>query len=126
MPHPVTTRGAVITCVLAFLLAAPLVAQTDSTPRSSWDVYQGCWSTSSAGAIGPMVCVVPDSTPTRAEVLSVVRDSVVSRLVIDADGKLRAFARGGCNGFERAHWSPDGQRLYMRAEYRCGRDRVSR
>jgi len=103
----------------AVSLAAPLAAQSDSTRRSPWEFYHGCWSTSSGGAVGPMMCVVPDSTPQRVELLSVMNDVVLSRTKIDADGIARPFARGACRGYERANWSPDSLRLYMQAEYRC-------
>lgn len=113
-------RHPIVSLALAALCASPLAAQpapADSGPR--WQFFHGCWSTSSDGAIGPMICIVPDSGDGRAQLLSVVDDSIVSRLVIDASGEVRPFARGACDGFETARWSPDGQRLYMHAEYRC-------
>ncbi len=110
-----------VVAATAALLAMPLGAQVDTTQRSPWEFYHGCWSTSSNGAVGPMVCVVPDSTPQRVEMLSVVNDVIVSRVKIDADGIARPFVRGACLGYERANWSPDSLRLYMQAEYRCSK-----
>lgn len=112
-------RCAVFAAVFIASTSVPLAAQADTTRRNPWEFYHGCWSTSSNGAIGPMICVVPDSTPQRVEMLSVVNDVIVSRVKIDADGVARPFVRGTCLGYERANWSPDSLRLYMQAEYRC-------
>jgi hypothetical protein len=75
-------------------IASPLTAQSDSTQRTPWEFYHGCWSTSSAGAAGPMVCVVPDSTPQRVEMLSVIDDVIISRMKVDVDGRHGADVRG--------------------------------
>ena len=112
------TQHVVITVMLA-LLTAPLAAQTDSTPRSPWSFYYGCWSTSSAGAIGPMVCVVPTDSAQRVEFLTLDGDSVMARTSVDASGGLYAYRRGNCRGFERGRWSNDSTRVFIKSDYTC-------
>ncbi|MES3036046.1 MAG: hypothetical protein V4813_18725 [Gemmatimonadota bacterium] len=107
-------------------IGAPLSAQPAPAPASGWNALLGCWSTSSAGAVGPTVCVVPTDSAHRAEFLTVDADSVVARVMVDASGTPRPFRRGACAGFEAAWWSTDAERLYTRAEYRCHRGVVQR
>jgi hypothetical protein len=92
-----------------------------------WSPFLGCWSTSSAGMIGPMVCVVPTDSAEQVEFLTVSGDSVVSRSQIDASGVEKFYSRNGCLGIERGRWSADGRRLLMHADYSCdkGVDRKS-
>lgn len=114
--------------VVAFaLLTAPIGAQ-QSIPGAvtSWTPYLGCWSTSSAGSIGPMVCVVPTSAPGRVEFMTVNGDAVVGRTFVDASGGRVPASRPGCTGWESGRWTADGKRLLMNAEYRCGDSPVQR
>jgi hypothetical protein len=94
--------------------------------QNPWQPFHGCWSTSSAGVIGPMVCVVPTETPTGAEFMTVDGDSIVARTIVDASGRSRAHVRGDCAGWEDAQWSSDQQRLYMHASYRCSKGVMQR
>ncbi len=110
-------------------LAAPLQGQTSAREPgvvTSWTPFYGCWSTSSDGAAGPMVCVVPGATRAQVEFMSVDGDSVVGRTVVDASGKRVQAMRPGCIGWEQGRWASDGQRLLMHAEYRCAKQRVQR
>ncbi|MBC7841527.1 MAG: hypothetical protein H7099_04420 [Gemmatimonadaceae bacterium] len=106
---------------IATLVAAiPLVAQQSTVPVADpWAPFLGCWSTSSNGVVGPMVCVVPGDSAKRVEFLTIDRDSVSGRTIIDASGTPRAQVRGECAGFEEARWSSDQRRLYIHADYRC-------
>lgn len=123
MPHLLTTTAL---AALLTVSAAPLAAQTASAQPSRWDVYLGCWSSSSAGAIGPMICVVPTDSVHRVEFLTVDGDSVIARSSVDASGRLYAFRRGlyafqrgSCRGFERGRWSNDSTRVFIKADYTC-------
>jgi hypothetical protein len=101
------------------LLAAPLQAQSAPGVVTSWTPFLGCWSTSSSGSIGPMVCVVPGASREQVEFMTVDGDSVVGRSLVDASGKRIAALRAGCTGWEQGTWASDGQRLLMHAVYRC-------
>ena len=109
---------------LAAVLVCPLYAQSAPAAITSWSPFLGCWSTSSAGAIGPMVCVVPGDSRDQVEFMTVDGDSVIARTVLDASGRRVAARRAGCTGWEYGHWAADGQRLLMHAEYRCKDRRV--
>lgn len=100
---------------------APVGAQTANTAGvvTSWSPYLGCWSTSSGGTIGPMVCVVPTEDRARVEFMTVDGDTVIARTFVDASGKRVSALRPGCSGWETGKWSGDGQRLLMHAEFRC-------
>ena len=114
-------RITTILALAALAAVAPAGAQTaPGGTITSWSPFLGCWSTSSAGAIGPMVCVVPTDVVDRVEFLTVDGDSVVKRASVDASGKRVAAMRPGCDGWESGRWSNDGRRLLMHAEYRCG------
>ena len=120
------TAGAVAGLVAA--LVAPLGAQAAPAAGvvTSWSPYLGCWSTSSSGAIGPMVCVVPTDDRARVEFMTVDGDSVIARTFVDASGKRVSALRSGCTGWETGTWSGDGQRLLMHAEFRCTGSPVQR
>ena len=109
--------------------ATAVRAQTDTARTAvidSWSPFIGCWSTSSGGAVGPMVCVVPSDSQQRVEFLTVADDSIVARTVVDASGRTRQFAHGTCATAESARWSDDGRRLFMHAETRCAGGHVAR
>ena len=106
------------------VLISPLGAQSAPAVITSWSPFLGCWSTSSAGAIGPMVCVVPGDSHDEVEFMTVDGDSVIARTVLDASGRRVATRRPGCTGWENGRWAADGQQLLMHAEYRCKDRRV--
>ena len=104
---------------LAAVLVSPLGAQAAPAVITSWSPFLGCWSTSSAGVIGVMVCIVPTDSSSRVEFLSVFRDSVVGRTFIDASGRTAIYKRGPCRGAETARWSIDRKRVFVSADYFC-------
>ena len=106
--------------VAGFAIFSPLAAQQRVSVRNvAWTPFLGCWSSSSSGMVGPMVCVVPTESPSRAEFLTVSDDSVVSRAIVDASGIPIAQSRNGCVGWETSRWSKDSTHLFSRADYRC-------
>ncbi len=114
--------------VATVIAAAPVIGQTAPPGQMAparWSPFLGCWSTSSSGMIGPMVCVVPTDSAEQVEFLTVTGDSVVSRSRIDASGFEKLYSRKGCVGIERGRWSADGRRLLMHADYACDK-RVDR
>lgn len=121
--NPCSMHRLSIAAAIAWL-AAPLGAQGAPSPLSGWSALLGCWSTSSAGSVGPTVCIVPTDSAQRVEFLTIAADSITARTMIDASGAARPIHRGPCAGFEAARWSADAQRLYTRAEYRCRRGPV--
>ena len=105
-----------------FVLAASMAqAQRDSNVRidEHWRAYVGCWATSAAGKSGAMVCVVPTSSASTVDFVTVVRDSVVSTVPLSVTGGRIGIAHDGCKGWESARWSLDERRLYTNAEFTC-------
>ncbi|MGQ0639774.1 MAG: hypothetical protein ACT4P6_03240 [Gemmatimonadaceae bacterium] len=101
--------------------AAPAMAQDVD---SRWQPWLGCWEaidTDSDGYVTkkPRICVIPTSTPSTVEIVSMVFDSVALRQRIDASGEQRSNTKDGCTGWERAQWSSNGQRLYLRSSHTC-------
>ncbi|MCY7300227.1 MAG: hypothetical protein LH616_13580 [Ilumatobacteraceae bacterium] len=122
----VSPQRAVRVAVLLTVAGVSLSAQSQRAavdhPRvaEAWAPFLGCWSTSSGGVIGRMVCVVPtDSSPSRVEFMTIDSDSIVSRTTIDASDTPQRVTRSGCRGIESARFSSNGKRLYMHAEYGC-------
>ena len=103
------------------LVATTVQAQKDSTVRidEHWRAYLGCWASSASNITGPMVCVVPTSSPQTVEFVTVVGDSIVSTVPLTASGARIERTRDGCTGWESARWSIDERRLYTHAEFTC-------
>jgi uncharacterized membrane protein YgcG len=107
----------------AFLgFAAVASAQTPAGPQ--WSAFAGCWTPVAAdgsrniAANTPRVCVIPRDGNT-AELLTFVHDTVTERLTVNADGRQQPITKQGCSGWERAEFSGDGRRLYLRGEQTC-------
>jgi hypothetical protein len=65
------------------------------------------------------VCVIPTSSGTAVEIATFVGDSVALRQRVDATGEQREVTKDGCSGWERATFSPNGERVYLRSAYTC-------
>lgn len=110
--------------VLSALLTVVAVSVSAQSPVApGWGAFAGCWvpvpATSAAPQVAdPRICVVPTGANS-AELVSVVGDKTTERTRIDADGQHHDVSRQGCNGWESAQFSSDGQRLYLRSEQQC-------
>ncbi len=111
-------RATLATLVGAWLvLAVPMAAAQEVDSR--WAPWVGCWRAVDEAAEAPVVCVVPLPGESAIEILSVVDGQVVSRESISADGRQHAVSRDGCEGWERAEFSADSHRVYVRSELTC-------
>ena len=106
--------------------SAPLVAQsTELDPR--WQAWLGCWQPArdpdAPMLVGdvkvPLTCVVPVPGSTTIDLVTVVEGKAASRQRIAATGRQRAMMKEGCSGWERADWSSDGRRVYLRSDFTC-------
>lgn len=108
---------------LALLGLAGTASAQVTGPR--WSAFAGCWMPVAAdgsrnvAANTPRVCVVPSADNNSADLLTVVRDSITERTHVDADGAKHDVGKQGCNGWEKAEFSSDGRRLYLRSEQTC-------
>ena len=67
----------------------------------------------------PRICVIPTAGTSAVDIATLVGDSVVLRQHIEVTGSQRQMTRDGCTGWERAQWSQNGQRVYLRSSYSC-------
>src|SRR6478736_5741874 len=119
MKHSVAALG-----ILA-IVSSPLAAQQASA-GPKWQGWIGCWSASPAGesafapapAGGPVVCITP-SLGEAVDVTTLNDGKVVSAQRIDASGADRPVDAKGCTGVQRARWSSDERRIYLRSESTC-------
>ena len=120
------THARVALALALFAAASPLVAQApDAGPR--WTGWLGCWSVAPADiqAIDRpdgvrLICVTPTADPNVAHVSLRANGKEFFRDTIDASGKPREVERNGCKGSERATWSSDGRRVFIKSSVLCG------
>ena len=99
------------------LLVAGAGAVRAQTADTRWTPWLGCWQTADAGAA--IKCVVPTARASAVDVITLVNGQIDSRERIVADSQPHPIDRAGCRGTETATWSPNGYRLYRRAELTC-------
>jgi hypothetical protein len=108
-------------------LAAPASAQGTGTARADarWSAWLGCWTPADAATRltgtpgGRIVCVVPAAGTSAVDIVTIAARQIVSREHLEATGAERKAERDGCTGWERARWSQDGRRIYLRSEFIC-------
>lgn len=105
--------------LLLLALAVPGGAQTPSSP---WMPWIGCWTPIGAGSAA-VTCVVPGGTSASVDLLTVVNGAITRRTTIDANGTSRPVDADGCQGWEAARFSLDGDRVLLSAEITCGQAR---
>jgi uncharacterized membrane protein YgcG len=99
------------------------IAQAQSS-MAGWSAFAGCWTPVSSdgsrnvAANTPRVCVLPDAA-NGADLLTVVSDSITDRMHVSADGRQHDVSKQGCNGWEKAEFSADGRRVYLKSEQTC-------
>ena len=123
----------------AMLLGSAAVVGAQNTQLAStdtrWTPWVGCWQASTnnptAPALAPdkalpVVCIVP-TAGTKSVDLVTVEGGVATPERVDAIGTQREVNREGCKGWEKAEFSPDAKRIYLRSEHECtgGRMRTS-
>ena len=99
------------------VMAAPPMAAAQEVD-SRWAPWVGCWR-AVGEAEAPLLCVVPLAGESAIEMLTMVDGQVVSRESILADGQERPVSREECEGSERAEFSDDSRRIYVRSELDC-------
>ena len=115
--------------VVASAIALGLLPQGASAQGAldaRWTAWTGCWQAeapvtdaTALTAAGPTVCVVPASTGSAVDIVTVVDGKVAGRETLNANGAQTPVTRESCSGFTTADWSADGRRIYRTAEYSC-------
>jgi hypothetical protein len=112
---------------LVVAAAAPVAAQS-ARVEPKWLGWIGCWTSTVPGASalaspaenGTFVCLTPSAGGGDAIDVTTIGDGkVVSTQRIDASGAERPLEAKGCTGTQRAAWSADERRLYLRASSTC-------
>ncbi|MDT8340913.1 MAG: hypothetical protein RQ751_05315 [Longimicrobiales bacterium] len=107
----------VLLASLATLAVAPPSFAHAQDVDSRWTPWLGCWEAVDAPAGTEVVCVRPGEERA-AVVLDYVSDEVED-LVFRADGRSWPVSQAGCEGEERASFSPDGRRVYLVSSFTC-------
>jgi hypothetical protein len=107
-----------------FLLAATAtVSAQNARPDPRWQAWLGCWTpeegAAPADARTHLVCVVPVPGTAGVEIAALADAQIVSLDTLVASGEHRAISRDGCDGWESAEWSGEGQRVYLHSEVTC-------
>jgi hypothetical protein len=105
---------AIIGTLVITLLGAPTAADAQGAD-ARWQSWLGCWS--AAGGT-QRVCVIPADGASAVDIVTTA-GGAETREHIEASGERRVSERDGCTGWERAQWSADGVRVYLRSEYQC-------
>ncbi len=118
-------RGVAMLGILAMTATAAGAQQARVGPK--WVAWVGCWTASPAGesafvpapASGPVVCITPSASGDAADFTTVDSGKVVSTQRIDASGVEARVDATGCTGTQRANWSADERRIYLRSASNC-------
>jgi uncharacterized membrane protein YgcG len=135
------------TLIVGFALvlsAAPAFAQSNSDER--WTPWLGCWDlvlenaregtpsidntrelprTKSSDAVRPRVCVERAPTGGATFRTTIGNQSAITQTLV-ADGSDRPITDSDCVGTQRAEWSRNGLRLFVRAEMTCKGEQAAR
>lgn len=107
----------------ALALGAPVSQGQDAPADPRWHAWVGCWRPADLPSEPegnlPTVCVVPATGTSAVDIVTIVDGEVTAREHIAAGGEQQSATRDGCTGWQRAEWSPDGRRVYLRSEYTC-------
>jgi hypothetical protein len=106
---------------------APLAATGGGASVPTWDAWYGCWRPAGDDSMGAgIICILPGADAATVRIVTVEDDAIAGETSLRADGVARSADEGGCTGHERAYWSRDGQRVFVRTELDCnGVQRVS-
>src|SRR6266545_3644535 len=108
-----------MSAALLVVLSSAQIASARPPQDDSWLAWVGCWRPD-GGSTDTMLCIVPDGDGVKLITLSGKTVEGESRVV--ADNQARKIDEEGCSGTDRAHWSADGQRVFISAELLCGKN----
>jgi hypothetical protein len=125
------SRRASALLVAVALLGSAVAAGAQNTQLASgdarWTPWVGCWQpvTSDGQTVqlapnkaAAVVCIVPVAGSPSVDLVT-VEGSTATPERVDANGTQREVSREGCTGWEKAEFSPDSKRIYLRSEHQC-------
>lgn len=140
--HRWFTRG--VTGLLLTVSIVPTVRVAAQAPSATvvhderWQPWLGCWKPAGGGGLGAagasasgtseipptvaptMICIVPSATATGVSIVNFAGGAITERTVIDPALPAEKTV-GDCKGTEQASWSRDGNRVFLRGTFTCGR-----
>lgn len=111
------------TSLVAALIMVGASVHAQQAPDTRWESWLGCWTsapTEARSAGMRVVCITPASRTDVVDVTVIADGRVIARDTIDATGNARAIEANGCAGTERATWSADSRRVFLRSNVDCG------
>ena len=130
------SRRASVLLAATVLLGSAVAAGAQNTQLASadarWTPWVGCWQpvTGDGQTVqlapnkpAPVVCIVPVASSPSVDLVT-VEGSTVTPERVDANGTQREVSREGCKGWEKAEFSPDSKRIYLRSEHECTGNRT--
>ena len=132
-----TVTGFVMSATTVFAQDAPAtVGERAAEPLDArWTPWLGCWhlwekqfeagvpalDDDTSALVGrTYVCVTPADEASGINLTALAGSDVLVERRLIADGTRRDVREPNCAGWEESEWSRDGQRLFTRAELRCG------
>ena len=134
-----------LTVVTGFAVSATAVFAQDAPAAvgeraaesldARWVPWLGCWQLweeqlepgapaldeDTSALVGrTYVCVTPADDARGINLTALAGNDVLVERTLVADGTRREVREPNCMGWEESEWSADGQRLFTRAELRCG------
>jgi hypothetical protein len=108
-------------------VAATTAGAQQARVGPKWVAWIGCWTASPPGesvfvpapSSGPIVCITPSASGDAADFTTIDSGKVVSTQRIDASGAEGPVDATGCTGVQRATWSADERRIYLRSSATC-------
>ncbi len=132
-----TVTGFVMSATTVFAQDVPAtVGERAAEPLDTrWTPWLGCWhlweeqfeagvpalDDDTSALVGrTYVCVTPADEASGINLTALAGSDVLVERRLIADGTRRDVREPNCAGWEESEWSRDGQRLFTRAELRCG------
>jgi hypothetical protein len=106
---------------LTAVAAVPALAHAQQTADTRWLPWLGCWQPAgeTTGTGNLMVCVRPATGAAGVDVVTIADGKTVSQRTLVADGETHQLNENDCTGWQRAAFSADGQRAYLRSDLTC-------
>jgi hypothetical protein len=130
MTYDSMKRGLAVLGLVAVAASAANAQQAGAQQAGDgpkWRGWIGCWAPVAAPQVGVsesseqqmLVCITPTGNPETVDVSTVANGKVVSYQKLDASGREQPVTAKGCSGTQRASWSTDERRLYLRSATTC-------
>jgi hypothetical protein len=130
MTYDSMKRGLAALGLVALAASAANAQQANASQAVTgpkWRGWTGCWTPVVAPAAAVtesaqpavLVCISPTGNNDVVDVSTVAEGKIVSLQKLDASGREQPLTAKGCTGVQRASWSTDERRLYLKSSSNC-------